>query len=154
MELMEHPKDKGDRSTLAIMAALREAGYALSMPFGENSRYDLVVDDGTRLTRAQCKTGRLREGAVRFNTCSFYGHHPNPAVPQRDYQGEVDYFAVYCPETAGVYLIPIEDIPPRRMGALRVEPPRNNQRKGIRFAAHYEIGRVPITRSANGTQRR
>jgi hypothetical protein len=144
---VEHPKDKGDRSTLAIMAALREAGFALLMPFGENTRYDLVIDDGTNLARVQCKTGRLREGAVRFNACSFYGNHRNPAVPSRDYQGQVDYFAVYCPETAGIYLIPIEDLPLRRLGALRVDPPRNGQRKRIRFAADYEIGRVPITRA-------
>ena len=28
---------------------------------------------------------------------------------QRNYIGEIDYFAVYCLETAGVYLIPIAE---------------------------------------------
>jgi hypothetical protein len=42
---MEHPKTKGDRSTLAIMYGLRENGYDLLVPFGENTRYDLVLDD-------------------------------------------------------------------------------------------------------------
>ena len=77
---MEHPKAIGDRSTLAIMLALHEAGYDLLVPFGENTRYDLVIDDGTHLARVQCKTGRLREGAILFNTCSSYAHHPNPRV--------------------------------------------------------------------------
>jgi hypothetical protein len=58
---MEHPKVVGDRSTLAIMAALRAAGFALYLPFGENTRTDLVIDD---------------------------------------------YFAIYCPDTGGAYLIP------------------------------------------------
>ena len=31
---------------------------------------------------------------------------------------EVDYFAMYCLETAGGYLIPIGDIPLRRQAAL------------------------------------
>ena len=53
---MEHPKDVGDRTTLAVMLALRCLGYQVSVPFGENSRYDLVVDDGRRLQRVQCKT--------------------------------------------------------------------------------------------------
>ncbi len=143
---MEHPKDKGDRSTLAIMAALREAGFAISVPFGENTRYDLVVDDGVRLFRVQCKTGHLFKGAVRFPTCSCYGHHRNPSAAARDYHGQVDYFAVYCVETAVVYLVPIDDLHVRRLGSLRVDPPRNNQRVRIRFAAEYEIGRVQLER--------
>jgi len=127
---VEHPKDVGDRSTLAIMAALREQGFALLVPFGENTRYDLVIDDGRRLSRVQCKTGRLRNGAVRFKACSVSAHHRRPATI-RDYLGQIDFFAVYCPETSG---------------SLRVDPTRNNQRKYIRFAADYEIGRVQLER--------
>jgi hypothetical protein len=36
--LVEHPKDIGDRTTLAVMLALRNAGYAISVRFGENTR--------------------------------------------------------------------------------------------------------------------
>ena len=39
------------------MYGLREMGYSLLVPFGENTRYDLVVDDGSQLWRVQCKTG-------------------------------------------------------------------------------------------------
>jgi hypothetical protein len=141
---MEHPKAVGDRSTLAIMLALREAGFALYLPFGENTRCDLIVEDGPRLSRVQCKTGRLRDGAVRFATCSNYAHHPNPKLTSRGYQGEIDLFAVYCPQTGGVYVVPIEDVPLKRSAALRVHPARNSQRRGIRPAERYEIGRVPI----------
>jgi len=123
------------------MLALREAGYAISVPFGENTRYDLVIDGGG-LRRVQCKTGRLREGAVRFATCSSYVHHQRPRTPQRDYIGDVDCFAVHYPDTDGVYLIPIGAISTRREGSLRVDPSRNGQRKHIRLAALYEIGRV------------
>jgi hypothetical protein len=145
---MEHPKDVGDRSTLAVMLALRELGFAVFVPFGENTRYDLVIDDGEALARVQCKTGRLRDGAVRWSVCSNYAHHPNPRVKQRDYHGEVDFFGVYCPQTEGVYLIPISDLPIRRQGTLRVEPPRNGQQKFIRHAHLYEIGRVSLSPTA------
>jgi hypothetical protein len=67
---MEHPKVIGDRSTLAIMCALRARGFDLLVPFGENTRYDLVIDDGEPLARVQCKTGRLRNGAIEFPLCS------------------------------------------------------------------------------------
>lgn len=141
---MEHPKDIGDRTTLAVMLVLREAGFSTFVPFGENTRYDLVIDDGVKLERVQCKTGRLRQGAVRWSVCSNYFHHPHPRSTSRDYVGEIDYFGVYCPETGGVYLIPIGDLKIRRTGSLRVATPRNGQHKLIRFAKPYEIGRVTL----------
>jgi hypothetical protein len=141
---MQHPKDIGDRTTLAVILALRELGLGVLVPFGENTRYDLVIDNGNCLAKVQCKTGRLRNGAVRWSVCSNYGHHAHPRAVQRDYHGDIDYFAVYCPDTEGVYLIPIVDLPIRRQGALRVEPAKNSQRRFIREAAQYEIGRVKI----------
>ena len=141
---MEHPKAKGDRSTLAVMLALHEIGVPFLVPFGENTRYDLVLELPSGLARVQCKTGRLRSGAVLFAPCSCYGHHRNPQTARRDYGGQVDYFAVYCPETAAVYLIPISELSNRVSAALRVDPPRNNQRRFIRFAADYEIAKVSV----------
>src|SRR4051794_33861218 len=133
---MDHPKAKGDRSTLAIMIGLRENGYDLLIPFGKNTRYDLVIDDGLTLSRVQCKTGRLRLGAIHFSIASSYAHHASPKVRRRTYHGEVEYFAVFCPDTGGVYLIPIEDLPIRSSEALlRVDPPLNNQRRFVRFAS-------------------
>jgi hypothetical protein len=145
---MEHPKAIGDRSQLAIMVALDRAGYAVFVPFGENLRYDLVIDAGDRLARVQCKTGRLQSGAVRFRACSSYAHHPNPKILKRDYLGEIDYFGVYCVETYDAYLVPIECAQVRRECALRVDPSRNGQRQGIRRAADYAIARVTVEATA------
>lgn len=95
---------------------------------------------GIAVTRVQCKTGRLRNGVVHFKTCSSYAHHSNPAAAARSYLGEIDYLAVYCPETSGVYLVPIEDVPLNWHGSLRVEEARNNQKRRVRYAEEYEIG--------------
>jgi hypothetical protein len=141
---MRHPKDIGDMSTMAIIFALEVEGYPVLVPFGENNRYDIVVDTGSQLRRVQCKTGRLREGAVIFRTCSTYGHHPNPKIIRRDYQGEIDDFAVYCPELRSVYLIPIEDVATRTRAMLRVTPARNGQRKGVRLASAYELMKIDV----------
>lgn len=141
---MLHPKAVGDRTTLAVMLALEQAGYAVSVRFGDNSRYDLVIDDGVMLSRVQCKTGRLRRGAVRFSTCSSYGHHRSPPIPRRAYFDEIDFFGVHCSEIGGVYLIPIQELSTKVEGALRVESARNGQRRGIRYAALYEIARVAV----------
>jgi PD-(D/E)XK endonuclease len=139
-----HPKDIGDRSTLAIIFAYRLQGWDILLPFGENTRYDFVVDRRGRLDKVQCKTGRLREGAVVFRTCSTYGHHPNPTRVRRDYHDEINEFAVFCPETCAVYSIPIEDVPAKVQARLRVDPPRNNQLNGVRFARAYEIAKIDL----------
>ncbi len=81
---------------------------------------------------------------MTFAVCSSYAHHKSAQYQQRSYHGEIDLFAVYCPETAAVYLVPIAHLPVQRRGSLRVEPPKNNQIDRIRFAADYEIGRVAI----------
>jgi hypothetical protein len=148
---MEHPKDVGDRTTLSVMLALRNCGHTVSVPFGENCRYDLVLDDGLRLARVQCKTGRLREGAVVFNTHSSYAHLPSPRELRRTYEGEIEYFGVYCAETASVYLVPIDDVACRKEARLRVTASRNGQAKRIRLARNYRVGTVetsssPVTR--------
>jgi PD-(D/E)XK endonuclease len=139
---MQHPKVVGDRSTLAIMAALQELGYGLYLPFGENTRTDLIVERDGALNRVQCKTGRLRGGSICFAVCSCYGHHRNPQTARRSYEGEIDSFAVFCPETNGVYLVPIADLSSKTRAYLRVDQPRNNQRSGVRFAESYLIGTV------------
>ena len=129
------------------MLALQTIGYAVLVPFGENTRYDLAIDDGASLPRVQCKTGRLRGGAICFSTTSISAHHKRP-VSKRSYHGEVDHFAVYCPETGGVYLIPLDDVPTRNEAALRVEAPRNGQRRRIRPALDYLVAYVPVTCAA------
>jgi PD-(D/E)XK nuclease superfamily protein len=128
------------------MLALQDAGYAVLMPFGENTRYDLVIDDGRAFSRIQCKTGRLRDGTVLFNTCSCYGHHMNPGMSRRDYHGQIDFFAVHCTDTGWVYLIPIAAVPAKSYGSLRVEPPRNNQRRNVRWAADFELTQVSLAK--------
>jgi hypothetical protein len=145
---MDHPKAVGDRSQLAIMLALQDAGLDVFIPFGENTRCDLVVDDGERLSRIQCKTGRLRSGAVRFAVCSCYGHHRNARESRRDYRGQIEFFAVFCPETEGVYLVPIADLSMRIQAALRVEPSRNGQKRNIRKAVDYEVAKIAIRATA------
>jgi hypothetical protein len=109
------------------------------VPFGENTRCDLLIENGDDLSRVQCKTGRLRKGAVVFAVCSAYGHHRNPATARRTYEGQIDLFAVYSPETAAVYMVPLQDVETRTSAALRIAPPRNGQRKRIRLAADYEL---------------
>jgi hypothetical protein len=130
-------------------------GHAPVVCFGHGpadsflSRYDLLIDDGTDIARVQCKTGRLRGGVVQFKTCSSYAHHSNPGSRRaRDYLDQIDYFAVYCPETEGVYLVEIAAVQVRWNGSLRVESSRNGQQRRIRSAADFLVGTVAVASKA------
>jgi hypothetical protein len=134
--LTDHPVDVGQRSEGAILARLVRHGYRILLPFGVNQRYDLVLESDGRFLRVQCKTGRLRNGAIRFRSMSVQSNMNRTLV--RSYAGEVDFFAVYCPENTGVYLIPADEISPN-INYLRVDPTRNNQSKHVRWARDYEL---------------
>ena len=138
-----HPKKVGDRSEAHILAALVERFDEVFLPWGENSRADFLVVDGDAILRVQAKTGRLRNGVVAFNTCSFTSHHPSNRGTKEyrhDYRGDAELFGAWCPDTRRVYLVPVADVPTN--GArLRVTPTRNGQRAGVRWARNYELPR-------------
>ena len=118
-----------------MFAALDRAGYAVSIPFGRARRYECVVERHGAFLRVQVKTGfQDGGGAIRWECRSvrFYDSR------SRAYRGEADLFAVWVPETRECYLVPVEECG-RRMATLRVEPPRNGQRRRIRLAAEYRL---------------
>lgn len=141
-----HPKDIGDETQAMVLARLIQAGKQVLTPFGENVRYDLVIDEGDHFIRVQCKTGRLANGVVRFNACSYSYHHPSNQGSrpyQHHYRGQADVFGVYCSDLDAVYLVPVDDVG-TRAGSLRVEPTRNRQVKRIRWAHEFEVGRAGL----------
>ena len=54
--------------------------------------------------------------------------------------GVADIFGVYFPPSDSVYLVPILAVAAFE-GRLRLDPTRNNQQRGVRLAADYEIDR-------------
>jgi hypothetical protein len=136
LQLVRNSKSVGDITQSHVMAALLKSGKKILMPFGDNCRYDLVVEDSGRFIRIQCKTGKVSCGAVAFAVASSQYHRGGK---RQDYRGQIDAFGVFCPENGKVYMIPIEDLPLVREAKLRLTPPKNLQVKGIRWAAKYEI---------------
>ena len=131
-----HPVDVGLRTEAAILGELVRRGYQVLIPFGTNQRYDLVLDMDGEFVRAQCKTGRLRDGRVVFNTNSVRTNSKRWFT--RNYVGEIEIFIVHCPETQRIYAVPVDEAPASH-GYLRVDPPRNGQHDGIRWARDYEL---------------
>src|SRR5690348_12697220 len=90
-----------------VLAAFVQAGLPVSVPFGENQRYDLVVDVHGTLLRVQCKTGRAVQGAsvLVFNATSHDGHRA-----RQGYRNQADLFAVYSPHTRQIYVLDVNEV--------------------------------------------
>ncbi len=106
-QVKRNTKRIGDISEIMVLGALVRAGYYVSVPFGENQRYDLIAEKDCKLFRVQVKTGRLRKGAILF---ACYSSHAHRGGSMRRYAGEIDFFGVYCPDVDGTYLVPLEDV--------------------------------------------
>jgi len=135
-EQKRNTKAIGDLSELEAALALARAGYLVSKPLGDSHRYDLIIDDGERLARVQVKTGRLHAGVVKFNCSSSHSHRGGSA--SRAYHGEIEFLAVYCPETGETYLLPEGEIGNTKMH-IRITPTTNQQRKNIHWAQTYKL---------------
>jgi hypothetical protein len=98
--MIPNPTSRGKTTEAITLAALVKLGKSVLISWGEE-RYDLAVDDGGRLLRIQCKTGVLRNGCVVFKTCITDARRP---LGDGGYVGQVDAFAVFCPQLNQAYL--------------------------------------------------
>lgn len=129
-----HTTLKGDISVMRVIVALMQRGETVLRPVSEYQRYDLALDRGGSLYRIQAKTGCVRNGCIVIRV------HSSPGGKGcARYTGQVEAIGVFCPQTDTCYLIPMEMVGGRTYSYLRVEPPRNHQRRKILLAADYII---------------
>lgn len=110
-------------------------GFSVLQPEGDSNSFDFVVYTGVDFIRIQCKSGRYKNGCIKFDTKS-NGWSQN----KRDYTGDIDYFAVWSKELEQSYLIPIEECG-KTSKSLRVDEPGVSN-PNISFADDFRIDSV------------
>lgn len=126
--------DVGNVSESLVLAAYINAGFCVSVPFGNGCSYDLVVDTGSRLYKIQVKTGWRQQGCLNFKGQRRVRESGHSGM-RRYKAGEVDFFAVCSPPDGKIYVVPFEAM--GAYGRLRLDPVLNGQRKFIRWAADF-----------------
>ena len=128
-------KQKGNITEMECILAFMKAGYKVSIPYGEDCKYDLVVDIANRLYRIQCKTSHALENpkdGFKFKTKSIvittHGAKTNGYSVE-----DIDYFATVY--EGNCYLVPVEECNNEK--TLRYRYPANGQKKGISLAENY-----------------
>ncbi len=140
---MLETKIKGNVTEMECMLAFMKLGYQISIPFGEDSRYDFVVDVNDKLYKIQCKTcSEVIENeqilAIKFKTVRQSGSKATNWTRTKYGENEIDYFAT---SYQGIcYLVPVKECSIEK--TLRIVPPKNGQTKGINFLKDYELSEV------------
>jgi hypothetical protein len=132
-------KSKGDLAELKVACDLVERGYQVAFPHGEDSDFDLIFwRAGGPLRRTQVKHSRSNGEFISVQCCSQSLTNGKVRTTKRYTAETIDVLAVYDPTTARCYYVPAHELGDgRRQLILRLVHPRNNQRRGIRFAHAY-----------------
>lgn len=133
-------KQKGNITELECILAFSKAGYKVSIPYGEDCRYDLVLDVKGRLYRVQCKTASHLpnpEDGFKFK-CKSVVMTAHGARESTYNETEIDFFATVCEDQC--YLIPVRECGNEK--TLRYRYPANGQKKGISLADDYKFEEV------------
>ena len=122
---------------MECIIAFMKQGYKVSIPYGEDCRYDLVVDIKNHLYRIQCKTSHALtnpEDGFKFKTQSVV--ITTHGTKETKYSNEeIDFFATSY--EGNCYLVPVEECGHEK--TLRYHYPANGQKKGISLAENYKL---------------
>jgi len=128
-------KSKGNLTELQCLAAFVEHGCAVSIPYGDNSKYDFIADINGQLLKIQVKTSSMKtEGSIKFS-CRSTHVNCKGTTSERYTSKDIDFFATYWNNQC--YLVPVNECSVEK--TLRFVPPKNGQIKGITFAKDYTL---------------
>ena len=132
---MYDSKKKGNLTEMQCMSAFIENNCSVSIPYGDNSKYDFIADVNGRLLKIQVKTASKRDDeSIKFSCRTT--HVNCSGVKNVKYNSDdVDFFATYWNRTC--YLVPVNECSAEK--TLRFGAPKNGQTKGICLAENYRL---------------
>lgn len=135
-------KKIGNLTELQCATALYELGCAVSIPFGNSEKYDLIMDYNNKLYKLQCKHAReIKDGdtvtSIGFKT-TWQSHNSKGWEENKYNADEVDYFVTYYNNQC--YLIPSNEC--SNFKNLRITETRNNQLKRVNYLKDYEAQKI------------
>jgi hypothetical protein len=128
---------KADMARLKIEMRALELGVICSRPVIEGTRYDLILDNGKKLYRAQVKYGDGRSpkavGAVYVNLRKEIRKEKNHPYSQ----DEIDVLLIYVPKIDKICWFGPEVFNAKGSISIRITPSKNGQIKHCLPAEKY-----------------
>ena len=134
-------KDKGNIGEAVILAEFMKKGIPVSIPFGDNARYDLIAEFNGKLNKIQVKYCSQETGnqSIACKTASSTNHTTNKHYTT--YENDIDYFCFYIVEWNKILLVPIEKIGNKKTIIFRLDKPKNNQ-SNVNLVEDYLLDRI------------
>lgn len=130
----------GKLTELRVAEAFLSRGYQVSQPLVSDSRYDFIVDVKGQLLRIQVKTGTIKEDGAYIEFATSTSHTNTSGTINKSYSAdEIDYFATIC--NGECLVIKVTECGARAQ-RLRLQPTKNGQVIGIKFAKDYTIDKM------------
>jgi hypothetical protein len=132
-------KAKGDLAELKVAADLRDRGYKLAFPYGEDWDFDLILcRDTGELERVQVKYAPSSRGVIAVRTRSSSLTNGKVRAVKHYTAAMIEWLAVWDPVGDRCYYIPATELGEgMSMMHLRLAPTLNSQLRRIRFAEKY-----------------
>jgi hypothetical protein len=138
-------KLKGDIAEAVFTAECLKRGWIISKPYGDNCRYDAILDRGNGLERIQIKSSTFssERGVIQSATRRIYNNQTKGQICNSYSKKDIDAFVIYSPELEKLYFVPIDEQENKKYINLRVsssnkavKTPKNPY---IRWANKYEF---------------
>ena len=126
-------KKKGAIAETKVLAYLIERGFNVSIPWGEDVRYDLVSEKDGVFKRIQIKYVTPKNGCLVVFLRSANNWNTIKYTVK-----DIDITAVYDPKNDKIYFIPITMFSNNSRINLRLLVPKNNQKKNVIWASEFQ----------------
>ena len=126
-------KQKGDIAEAFVVYILKANGFNVLIPWGEDTRYDIVSEKNGIFKRIQVKYVTQKNGylEVAIRSCN------NHSIIHYSLT-DIDTIAAFDEQNQKVYFIPLNRIKNKSSFKLRLLPTKNQQNKFIHQAAEFE----------------
>ena len=125
-------KQRGEMAEAAFLAKTTNLRFRVSKPWGESSRYDLIVDNGRKLLRVHVKSAHR---AGEYGGYTFHAH----GNTTRGYKAsEIDLLVAYIVPVDAWYVFPVEEF--RKYKSMKLFPA--SRRRGSKFEKFREASGV------------
>jgi PD-(D/E)XK endonuclease len=112
-------KSQGELAELAFMLKAASRGLQLARPWGDNGRYDIIIDSGHKLWRVQVKSTTNFDG-YGYRIATYW----KSTTKHVTYTAEqIDFLAGYVIPEDTWYILPVKAFTPRK--AVLVYPRRS-----------------------------
>lgn len=134
-------KTKGNIGEAIIIAEFVKRGIQVSIPFGDNARYDLIAEFGGKLNKIQIKYCSIisENNAAICHSSSSKNHTTNKVMS--DYKNDVDYIAFYIAPWNRCCLVPIQECKGKTF-SIRNEDTKNNQQSNTHMIKDYDFDKI------------